>query len=125
MTVPMDWRSELRWLLDTYPGAAERIARAFDEGRVDPDEYNTECGTRGRLYGLATAGTIKRPDAIARDVLAIQVRTGWRRYVTRLEAKLLDESPTRHVAPKDDIYAEVIAYLAEHPTATEPRMVTR
>jgi hypothetical protein len=47
------WQQELRGLLDTVPGGAERLIRAIDEGRMDPHRYTgqEECGTVGCVYG--------------------------------------------------------------------------
>ncbi len=50
----MTWQEELRVVLDEVgrPGA-ERLIRAIDEGRMDPNTYGceTECGTVACVYG--------------------------------------------------------------------------
>lgn len=104
------WQSELKGLLDTVPGGAERLIRAIDENRMNGLTVLRPgpCGSVGCVYGH-----VYGDEDVAVDVLyAAQWGSGGIRSSTRLERELIDSGST-------NIRPEVVCWLAEHGSTPE------
>jgi hypothetical protein len=115
------WQEELRAQLDRVPGAAERLLKAIDEGRVNPTNfgYETECGTIGCAYGHIYGDSQAAVRAASRVAGAI----GTTFCETPLQQALYAMHPMGEPGDLTPLRGEIVAWLAEH--GTHPEVTVR
>lgn len=109
------WRAELRGMFVDYPGSAERILRALDDGKFNGG-LCTKCA-----YGHA----LQLPEGDGGEAIElVRVSRGLKVYeATPLETFVAWIGPLANRIDHEraaELRAECVAWLADHGTATEP-----